>query len=98
MLVRSNGKTPGVHGATGLRSLVKLVYTQPTKAVQDLLEEPVQIRIAGQHKCRSLHFVIHGLVNMLERSNGRAPGVQRATGLPSSIQLLYTESTGTARD
>ena len=35
---------------------------------------------------------------MLERSNGRTPGVQRATGPPSLIQLLYTKSTGTARD
>ena len=52
MLEQSNGSTPGVHGATGLRSLVKLVYTQPTKAVRDLLEEAVQIRTAGQHKYR----------------------------------------------
>ena len=78
--------------------MVNLVYTQPTKAVRDLLEEAVQICIVGQHKYRSLHLVLHGLVNMLEQSNGRTQGVQRATGPPSSVQLLYTESTGTVRD
>ena len=35
---------------------------------------------------------------MLERSKGRTPGVQGATGPPSLVQLLYTESTGTVRD
>ena len=35
---------------------------------------------------------------MLERSNGRTPGVQAVTGPPSLVQLLYTESTGTVRD
>ena len=54
MLLWSNSKTPGVQGATALRSLIKLVYTEPTKAVRDLLEEAVLIRTAGQHKCRSL--------------------------------------------
>ena len=98
MLVQSNGKTPGVHGATGLCSLVKLVYTLPTKAVRDLLEEAIKIRTAGQHKCRLLHFVLHGLVNILERSNGRTPGVQGATGPPSLVQLLYTHATGTVKD
>ena len=35
---------------------------------------------------------------MLEWSNGRTPGIQGVTVLPSLIQLLYTESTGTVRD
>ena len=35
---------------------------------------------------------------MLEWCNGRTPGVQGATGPPSLVQLLYTESTGTVRD
>ena len=30
----SNGRTPGVQGATGLRSLVQLVYTQPNATVR----------------------------------------------------------------
>ena len=53
---------------------------------------------AGVRKCRSLQIVHHGLVNTLERSNGRTTGVQGATGPPSLVQFLYTESTGTVRD
>ena len=68
------------------------------KAVRNQLGEAVQIRTAGVHKCRSWQIVRHGLVNMLEQSNGRTPGVQGATGPPSLVQLLYTESTGTVRD
>ena len=98
MLERSNGCTPGVQGATGLRSLVRLVYTHPTKAVRILQEEAIQIRTAGVHKCRLQQIVRHGLVNMIEQSNGRTPGVQGATGPPSLVQLLYTESTGSVRD
>ena len=98
MLERSNGHTPGVQGATGLRSLVRLVYTQPTKAVRNLLEEAVRIHTAGVHKRCSRQIVRHGLVNMTERSNRRTPGVQGATVPPSLVQLLYTESTGTVRD
>ena len=98
MLERSNGRTPGVQGATGLRSLVRLVYTQPTKAVRNLLEEAVRIHTAGVHKRCSRQIVRHGLVNMTERSNRRTPGVQGATVPPSLVQLLYTESTGTVRD
>ena len=35
---------------------------------------------------------------MLERSNSRTPGVQGATGPPSLVQVLYTESTGIVMD
>ena len=97
VLERSNGRTPGVQGVTRLRSLVKLVYTQPTKAVRDLLEEAVQIRTVGQHKCHSLHIVCHGLVNMFERSNVHTPGVQGATGPPNLVHLVYTEPNATVR-
>ena len=38
MLEQSNGHTADVQGATGLRCLAKLVYTQPTNAVQDQME------------------------------------------------------------
>ena len=75
MLERSNGRTPGVQGATGLRSLLKLVYTQPTKAVRNLLEEAVQICTAGVYKGRSLQIIRHGIVNIFEWSNGCIPGV-----------------------
>ena len=97
MLERSNGRTPGVQGATKLRSLLKLVYTQPTKAVGNVLEEAVQIRTAGQHKCRSLQFVRHSLVNIFERSNVHTPGVQGATGPPNLVHLVYTEPNATVR-
>ena len=92
-----NSRTPGVQGATGLCTLVRLVYTQSTKAVRNQLEEAVQIRTAGVHKCRSWQIVRHGLVNMLERSNGRTPGVQGATGLRSLVQLVYTQPNATVR-
>ena len=98
MLERYNDRTPGVLGATGLYSLVNLVYTQSTKAVRNVLQEAVQIRTAGQHKFRSVQFVLHGLINNFERSNGRTPSVPRVTGPPTLVQLLYTESTGTVRD
>ena len=75
MLEWCNGRTPGVQGATGLRSLLKLVYTQQTKAVRNLLEAAVQIRTAGVYKCRSLQIVRHGIVNIFEWSNGRTSGV-----------------------
>ena len=91
MLERSNGRTSGVQGATGLCCLAKLVYTQPTKAVQDQMEAAVQIRTAGVHKCRLLQIVRHGLVNMIERSNGHTPGVNGATGPPSLVQLAYSD-------
>ena len=58
----------------------------------------MKIRTAGVRKFRSLQIVHHGLVNLLERSNGRTPGVQGATGHPSLVELLYTESTGTVRE
>ena len=74
------------------------MYTQPTKAVRNLLEEAVRICTVGVHKFRSRQVVRLALVNMIEHSNGRTPGVQRATGPPSLVQLLYTESTGTVRD
>ena len=93
----SNGRAPGVQGATGLCSLLKLVYTQPTKAVRNLLEEAVQIRTAGVHQCRSLQIVCHGIVNIFEWSNGRTPGVQGATGPSSLVQLVYTQPNATVR-
>ena len=91
MFERCNARTPGVQGATRLRSLVKLLYTKPTKPVRDLLEEAVQIRTTGVHKCRSLQIVCHGLVNMVEWSNACKPGVQGATGPPSLVQFAYTQ-------
>ena len=97
MIEWSNGRTPRVQGATGLRCLAKLVFTQPTKAVQDQMEAAVQIRTAGVHKCRLLQIVRHGLVNLLERSNGRTPGVQGATELRSLVQVVYTQPNATVR-
>ena len=94
----SNGRTPGVQGATGLRTLVRLLYTQPMKAVRNLLEEAVQIRTAGVHKCHSLQIVSHGIVNMLERYNSHTSGVQETAGPPSLVQLLYTQSTGIVKE
>ena len=91
---RSGSRTHGVQGEMGPLSLVQFVDTQPTKAVRNLLEAAVEIRPAGVHKCRSLQIVIHGIVNMLERYNGRTPGVQGTAGPPSLVQLLYTQSTG----
>ena len=92
MLVRSNGRTPGVHGATGPPSLIQLLYTKSTGTVRDQFEGGVQIRTVGKRKCRSLQIVRHGLVNMLERSNGRTHGVQRATGHPNLVQFVCTHS------
>ena len=94
----SKCRTPSVQGEMGPLSLVQFVDTQPTKAVRNLLEAAVEIRPAGVHKCRSLQIVIHGIVNMLERYNGRTPGVQGTAGPPSLEQLLYKKSTGTVRD
>ena len=95
---QSKGRTPGVQGAIGPLSLVQFVYTQPTKAVRNLLEAAVQIRTVGVHKCRSLQIVSHGIVNMLERYNSHTSGVQGTAGPPSLVQLLYTQSTGTVTD
>ena len=97
MLERSNGRAPGVQGATGLCSLVKLVYTQPTKAARNVLEEAVQICTAGVRKCRSLHIVYHGLVNIREQSKGRNFGVQVGIGPLSLVQFVYTQPDGAAR-
>ena len=94
---RSKGHTPGVQGAMGPLSLVQFVYTQPTKAVRNLLEAAVQIRTAGVHKCRTLQIVRHGIVNVFEWSNGRTPGVQGATGPSSLVQLVYTQPNATVR-
>ena len=90
MLEWCNGHTAGVQGVTGLRSLVQVVYTQPTKAVQDQMESAVQICTAGVHKCRSLHIVYHGLVNILEQSKGHTPGLQGAMGPLSLVQFVFT--------
>ena len=98
MLERSNGRTPGVQGATGPPSLVQLLYTESTGTVRDRFEGIVQIRTAGVRKCRSQQIVLHDLLNMLERSNGRTPGVQGATGLRSLVKLVYTQPTKAVRD
>ena len=82
--------TAGVRAVTGLRSLVQVVYTQSTKAVQDQMESAVQICTAGVHKCRSLHIVYHGLVNILEQSKVRTRGVQVAMGPLSLVPFVFT--------
>ena len=98
MLEWSNGRTPGVKGATRPPSLVQLLYTESTGTVRDRFEGIVQICTAGLRKSHSLQIYRQNLVNMLEWSNGRTPGVQGATETPSLVQLLFTESTGTVRD
>ena len=97
LLERSNGRTPGVQGVTGPPSLIQLLYTESTGTVRDRFEGIVQIRTAGVQKCRSQQIVLHDLLNMLERSNGRTPGVQGATGLRSLVQLVYTQPNATVR-
>ena len=97
MLERSNGRTPGVQGATGPPSLIQLLYTESTGTVRGRFEGGVQIRTAGVRKCRSFHIVCHGLVNMFEQSNVHTPGVQGATGPPSLVHLVYTEPNATVR-
>ena len=72
---RSGSRAHGVQRATGFRSLLKLVYTQPTKAVWNLLEAALQISTVGVHKCRSLQVARHDTVNIFEWYNGRTPGV-----------------------
>ena len=91
MLERSNGHTPGVQGVTGPPSLIQLLYTESTGAVRDRFEGIIQIRTAGVRKCRSLHIVYHGLVNIREQSKGRTPGVQVAMGPLSLVQFVYTQ-------
>ena len=90
MLEWCNGLTAVVQGATGLRSLVQVVYTHPTKAVQYQMETTIQIHTAGVHKCRSLHIVYHGLLNILKQSKVRTPGVQVAMGPLSLVPFVYT--------
>ena len=65
--------------------------------VRDRFERGVQIRTAGVRKCRSLHFVCNGLVNIFEQSNVHTPGVQGATGPPNLVHLVYTEPNATVR-
>ena len=91
MLQRSNGRTPGVQGATGPTSMVQLFNTHSTDTVKDRFVGGVQSRTAGVQKCRSLQIVRHDLVNMLEWCNGRTTGVQGATGPPSLIRLAYSD-------
>ena len=91
LVERSNGRTPGVQGATGPPSLVQLLYTESTGTVRDRFEGIIQIRTAGVRKCRSLHIVYHGLVNIREQSKGRTPGVQVAMGPLSLVQFVYTQ-------
>ena len=57
----------------------------------------VQSRTAGVRKCRSLHIVCHGLVNMFAWSNVHTRGVQGATGHPNLVHLVYTEPNATVR-
>ena len=59
MLEWCNGRTPGVQGATGLRSLLKLVYTQPTKAVRNLLGTDLR------ESCRSVQQVYENSVRSI---------------------------------
>ena len=91
MLERSNGRTPDIQGVTGPPSLIQLLYTDSTGTVTDRFEGIVQIRTAGVRKCRSLHIVYHGLVNIREQSKGRTPGVQVAMGPLSLVQFVYTQ-------
>ena len=72
---RSGRRAHGVQRATGFRSLLNLVYTQPTKAVWNLLEAAVQICTVGVNKRRSLQVALYGTVNIFEWYNGRTPGV-----------------------
>ena len=88
MLERSNGRTPGVQGATGSPSLGQLLYTESTATVRDRFQGGVQIGTAGVRICCSLHIVCQDLVNIRERSKGRTPGVQRTTGLRSLVKLV----------
>ena len=59
MLERSNGRTPGVQGATGPLSLVQLLYPESTGTVRDRFEGGVHIHTAGVQKYRSLQIVRH---------------------------------------
>ena len=93
----SNGRTPGVQGATGPPSLVQLLYTESTGIVMDRFVGGVQSRTAGVRKCRSLQIVRYDLVNMLEWCNGRTAGVQGATELRSLVQVVYTQANATLR-
>ena len=94
----SNAHTPGVQGATGPPNLVQFLYTEYTGIVMDPYVGGVQSRTTVVRKCRSLQIVRYDLMNKLEWCNGRTAGVQGATGPPSLIQLLYTESMGTVKD
>ena len=91
MLEWSNSRTPGVQRETGPPTLVQLLYTESTGTVRDRFEGIIQIRTAGVRKCRSLHIVYHGLVNIREQSKGRTPGVQVAMGPLSLVQFVYTQ-------
>ena len=77
--------------------MLQLLYTESTGTAQDRFEGGVQIRTAGVLKFRSLQIVRHGLVSMLERSNGCTPGVQGVTGLRSLVQFVYTQPNATVR-
>ena len=86
----SNGRTPGVQGPKGPPSLVEVLYTESTRIAIDRFVGGVRSRTAGVRKCHSLQIVCQDLVNMLVWCNGRTAGVQRATGLCSLVQLVYT--------
>ena len=72
----------------GHPSFVQFVYTQPNAAVRRPIRRAVQIRTPGVRKCRSLHIVCHGLVNIREQSKGHTPRVQVAMGPLSLVQLV----------
>ena len=97
MLEWSNGRTPGVQGVTVLPSLIQLLYTESTGTVRDRFEGIIQIRTAGVRKCRSLHIVYHGLVNILEQSEVRTSGVQVAMGPLSLVPFVYTQPDSTVQ-
>ena len=97
MLEWSNGRTPGVQGATGPPSLVQLLYTESTGTVRDRFEGGVQFRTAAVRKFHLLHIVCHGMVNIRERSKGRTPGVQGAMEPLSLVQFVYTQPNTTVR-
>ena len=72
---RSKGRAPDVQGAMGPLTLVQLLHTESTGTVRDRFEGIIQIRTAGVRKCRSLHIICHGRVNIRQQSNSRTPDV-----------------------
>ena len=94
---RSGSRTHVVKGTTSPPSLVQFVYTQPTTAIRDRVDEVVHIRTAGIRKCHSLQIVPHSMVTCHLGSISCTPGVQGATGPPSLVQFVYTQPTTAVR-